>query len=257
LARALSEETVKKIQELIDKEIGDIERLHRILNSLQNGDPMESSDQQYIESLSQVTNNEKNENPISSDTFPLEPNNETNLNSIPESGEEIPKTPNGNRKKIALAGIVIAAILFSYIGANVYAVNTLQIKPHQGNQYAISETMLHIQAEACNPSYFPASFHNYEINAIYKSKVLETASINGSTISPKSSLLLDGTFTIDKEALSQFATLGSNFDPTQARVKTKLDAAIFGIIPFTINKDFSGKEFEDIVKNGPPGGYSC
>ncbi len=258
MARALSEEIIKKVQELIDKGNGDIERLHNILNSLQNGNPIELSDQQYIESFFSETNElEKNEKSISIDNSPIAPNNEPDLNNIPEVSEIVSKTPKGNRKKIAIAGLVITVIVFSYMGANAYAVTSLQIRPHQGNQYAISETMLHIQAQACNPSYFPASFHNYEIKAIYKSKVLETASIFGSTISPKSSLILDGTFTIDKEALSEVAKLGSGFNATEAQVKTKLDAPIFGIIPFTINKDYAGKEFENIVKNGPPGGYQC
>jgi hypothetical protein len=254
----MSDEIVKKVQELIDKGNGDIERLHNILNSLQNGNPIELSDQQYIESFFSETNElEKNEKSTSIDDSSLEPNNEPNLNNIPEASEVVSKTPKVNRKKIAIAGIVIAVIFFSYIGANAYAVNSLQFKPHQSTQYTISETVLHIQAQACNPSYFPASFRNYEINAIYKSQVLETASIVGSTISPKSSLLLDGTFTINKEALSQVAQLGPQFNPNDARVKTKLDAPLFGIIPFTINKDYSGTEFADIVKNGPPGGYQC
>jgi len=254
----LSEEIIKKVQELIGKGNGDIERLQNILNSLQNGNPIELSDQHYLESLSlESTESEKNENSITFDNSSLEPNNEINLENIPEVNKIVHKAPKVNGKKIAIVSIVIVTIFFSYIAANAYAANSLQIRPHQGNQYAISETTLHIQAEACNPSYFPASFHNYEINAIYKSKVLEKAAITGSTISPKSSLLLDGTFTIDKEALSQFAKLGSDFDPNQARVKTKLDAPIFGVIPFTINKDYSGKEFENIVKNGPPGGYQC
>jgi len=253
--KSVSEETVKKIQELIDKGSGDIERLHNILNSLQNGNPIELSDQKYIESFSE-TNELKNEESLSIDNSTTEPDNELNPSNITEANVAS-KTPKGNRKKIAIAGLVVAAIFFSYIGANAYAVNSLQIRPHQGNQYAISETVLHIQAQACNPSYFPVSFHNYEINAVYKSQVLETASISGNMISPKSSLLLEGTFTINKDALSQFAKLGSQFDPNEAHVKTKLDAPIFGVIPFTINKDYPGKEFANIVKNGPPGGYQC
>ncbi|MGI0069206.1 MAG: hypothetical protein ACREAN_03010, partial [Nitrosopumilaceae archaeon] len=48
----MSEEIIKKIQELIDAGKGDSERLHNILNSLQNNQPLELSDKQYIESLS-------------------------------------------------------------------------------------------------------------------------------------------------------------------------------------------------------------
>jgi hypothetical protein len=254
----MSEETIKKVQELIDAGKGDNDRLHNILNSLQNDQPLELSDQQYIESLSSTINESEIKNDsITFDNTP-EPNKETNLNDVHETNQVEPeREPKINRKKIAIAGIVIAVIIFGYAVANIYAVSTLEFRPHQGTQYKISETVLHIQAEACNPSYFPASFHNYEINAVYKSQVLETASINGSTISPKSSTLLDGKFTINKDALSQIAQQNSQFNPNEAMVKTKLDASIFGIIPFTINKDYNGTEFADIVKNGPPGGYQC
>jgi len=254
----MSEEAVKKVQELIDAEKGDKERLGNILNSLQNGQPLEISDQQYIESLSSATNEfEKKYDPITFENT-SETINGQDLNDKQET-DEIPskKDSKGNRKKIVIAGIVIASVIFVYMEVNAYAVSTLEFRPHQGNQYAISPTVLHVQAEACNPSYFPASFHNYEIDAVYKSQILESASIGGNTISPKSSILLDGTFTINKDALSQFAQQGSQFDPNQAIVKTKLDATIFGIIPFTINKDYSGTQFSDIVKNGPPGGYQC
>jgi hypothetical protein len=254
----MSEETIKKVQELIDAGKGDNERLLNILNSLQNDQPLELSDQQYIESLSSTINEFETKNDSITFDNTSESNKEAKLNDIYETNQITSETkPKINRKKIAIAGIVIAVIILGYVGANVYAVSTLEFRPHKGTQYTVSETVLHIQAEACNPSYFPASFHNYEINAIYKSKVLEIASIDGNTISPKSSVLLDGTFTINKDALSQFAKEGSQFDPNQAIVKTKLDASIFGIIPFTINKDYTGTGFADVVKNGPPGGYQC
>src|SRR6267143_4376976 len=254
----LSDNLINTIQEIIDSGKGDAQRLRSILTGLQNGQPLETSDQQYVESLTLQTDEfETNEDSITFDNTSLEQNNDTNLNNAPKADDIVSKTPKINTKKIAIAGIVIAAIFFSFVGVDAYAVSALQFRPHHGSQYALSETVLHIQADACNPSYFPASFHNYEINAIYKSQVLETASISGNMISPKSSLLLDGTFTINKEALSQFAKLGSQFDPNEALVKTKLDAPIFGVIPFTINKDYPGNEFANIVKNGPPGGYQC
>lgn len=251
----MSEEIIKKVQDLIDAGKGDNERLHHILDSLQNKQPLELSDSQYIDSLSSEP-----ETKYDSITFEntSESNSEPDFSDKPESNEIPTKNESsGNRKKIAIAGIVIAVIISAYIGANAYAVSTLEFRPHQGTQYTISPTELHIQAEACNPSYFPASFHIYEIRAVYKSQVIEIASINGSTISPKSSTLLDGKFTINRDAISQFAREGSQFDSSQAVVKTKLDAAILGIIPFTINKDYTGTQFADVVKNGPPGGYQC
>jgi hypothetical protein len=251
----MSEDTIKKVQGLIDAGKGDAERLHSILSTLQNEQPLELSDIQYVETLSLPEPETKYDSITFENTS--ESVVEPDLDDKPETNDIQQDESMNNRKKIILAGIVIAAIIFGYIGANAYAVSTLEFRPHQGTQYAISSTMLHIQAEACNPSYFPASFHNYVITAVYKSQVIETASINGSTISPKSSLLLDGLFIINKDALAQVAKEGTQFDPNQAIVKTKLDAAIFGIIPFTINKDYSGTQFADVVKNGPPGGYQC
>ena len=249
----MSEETIKKIQELIDAGKGDGERLRNILNSLQNEQPLELSDKQYIDSLSEP------EAKYDSITFEntSESSDEPNLDDKPAAELSSKTESNDNRKKIAIAGIVIAAIICGYMGANAYAVSTLEFRPHQGTQYAISPTVLHIQAEACNPSYFPASFHSYEINAVYKSQIIETALINGTTISPKSSLLLDGKFIINKDVIAQFSQESSQFDASQAVVQTKIDAAIFGIIPFSVNKDYSGTEFANVVKNGPPGGYQC
>jgi hypothetical protein len=254
----MSEEIIKKVQGLIDAGKGNSERLRNILNSLQNEQPLELSDKQYIESLSLTESETKYDSITFENTSESinESNSESDSSDIPETST-VPKGPKIDRKKIAIACIVAAAIFFGYIGADAYAVTSLQIKPHQGNQYAISDTVLHIQAQACNPSYFPVSFHNYQISAIYKSKVLETALIDGITISPKSSTILEGTFTLDRQAISEVANMGSGFNATDAKVTTKLDAPIFGIIPFTISKDYSGTDFANTVKNGPPGGYQC
>jgi ribosome assembly protein YihI (activator of Der GTPase) len=46
--KSVSEEIIEKVQELIEKGNGDTERLNNILNSLQNGNPLDFSDQQYI-----------------------------------------------------------------------------------------------------------------------------------------------------------------------------------------------------------------
>src|SRR5690242_8657130 len=131
----MSEEAIKKIQGLIDSGKGDAERLRSILNSLQNDQPLELSDQQYIDSLTE------SETKYDSITFEntSESTDESDINNKPEANEITPKNESmSNRKKTVLAGIVIAAIIFAYIGANAYAVSTLEFRPHQGTQYAIS-----------------------------------------------------------------------------------------------------------------------
>jgi hypothetical protein len=252
----MSEEIIKKIQELIDAGKGDSERLHNILNSLQNNQPLELSDKQYIESLSLAESETKYDSITFENTS--ESIDEPNLNDNPEANETPSKKVSfDNRKKVTIAIIAIAVIITGYVAVDVYSAGTLEIRPHKGSQYALSETTLHVQAEACNPSYFPASFHSYEISAIYNSTVLESVFVNGSTFSPKSSSLLDGVFTINKDALTKFAQQGTQFDVNKAIVKTKLSAPIFGIIPFAINKEYAGTEFAQIVSNGPSGSYHC
>src|SRR5690242_4010721 len=136
-AKCMSEETVKKIQELIDAGKGDSDRLHNILNSLQNGKPLESSDQQYIDGLSLTEPEAKYDSITFENTS--ESIDEQNFDTKPETNEISPKNESmSNRKKTVLAGIVIAAIVLGYIGANAYAVSTLEFRPHQGTQYTIS-----------------------------------------------------------------------------------------------------------------------
>src|SRR5690242_7399748 len=127
----MSEETIKKVQELIDAKKGDAERLQNILTSLQNNQPLESSDQQYIDSLSLIEPETKYDSITFENTS--ESTDESDINAKPETNETSLKNESmNNRKKIILAGIVIAAIVFAYMGANAYAVSTLEFRPHQG-----------------------------------------------------------------------------------------------------------------------------
>jgi hypothetical protein len=121
----------------------------------------------------------------------------------------------------------------------------------------ISQTQLFIQSDVCNPSYFPASFNKYEINAFYKTYSIETAYISGSTISPKTYEILNGVFTVNKDAVTQLQNGNFTFDPNLAHVTTTVDAPIFGLIPFSVAKEYAGDEFQKVLKNGPPDSFSC
>ena len=81
----MSEEIIKKVQGYIDAGKGDIERLRNILNSLQNEQPLLSSDQQYIESLSSTESETKYDSITFENTS--ESINEPNFNDEPESHE--------------------------------------------------------------------------------------------------------------------------------------------------------------------------
>lgn len=259
----MSEDLVRAIEELIKSERGDVGRLQDILSAIRNGDPVSFDDQQYIESLTQ---SQSPPNPASSDNIVTNTKPENAFdNVIPESSPEVPmpevigraSAKRAPTKKYASVGIIVAIVLVAYIGLDVYAVNNLQFRPHHGQQVIISETQLGIKSDACNPSYFPATFTKYEIVAFYNSDIIEKATIGGSTLSPKSSATLDGIFVINKEAVTKIGKENSTFDATKATITTSVDAPIFGFIPYTVDKKYAAEDFQKNIKNPPPGTFDC
>ena len=261
----MSEDLIRSVEEMIKSERGDVGRLQDILIAIKNGKSISSDDHQYVESLVQSQsppNPVSNSDNINSD--PIKPDN-TFDNIIPESNSEIPSPEVSEReavkraptRKYASVGIVVVIILVAYIGLDVYAVDNLQFRPHHGQQTIISETQLAIKSDACNPAYFPATFTKYEITAFYNSDEIEKATISGSTLSPKSAATLDGIFTINKDAVTKIGKENATFDPTKATITTSVDAPIFGFIPYTVEKKYPAQEFQDMIKNPPPGTFDC
>ena len=258
----MSEDLVSAIEELIKSERGDVGRLQDILAAIKNGNPVSFEDRQYIESLTQ---SQSPSNPVNSDNIITESKSENAFdNVIPESSPQVPTPQTSEKatkrmspKKYATLGIIIAIIIISYIGLEVYAVNSLQFRPHQGQQVIISETQLAIKSEVCNPAYFPAIFTKYEITAFYNSDEIEKATIIGATLSPKSAATLDGIFAINKEAVTKFGKENVTFNASKATITTSVYAPIFGFIPYEVNKQYPAQEFQNRIKNPPPGSFDC
>ncbi|MDE1770382.1 MAG: hypothetical protein KGI28_07530 [Thaumarchaeota archaeon] len=259
----MSEDLVSKIEELIKSERGDVGRLQDILTAIKKGESTSFDDNQYIESLTQ---SQSPSNTSSSDNIVTDSKPENAFdNVISEPSPEVPspqvshkETPKKTPvRKYASVGIVVAIILVAYIGLDVYAVNNLQFRPHHGQQVVISDTQLAIKSDACNPAYFPATFTKYEITAFYNSDEIEKATISGSTLSPKSAATLDGIFAINKDAVAKIAKENATFDGTKATITTSVDAPIFGIIPYQVDKQYPAQEFQNRIKNPPPGTFDC
>lgn len=254
----MSEDLVAIIEELIKSERGDVGRLQDILTAIKNGEPVSSEDRQYIESLAP---HQSIFNPSSDDTIDTKPDNilddthSTPQVPTPQTTEE--ESTKRSVKKYATVGIIITIVLVAYIGLDIYAINNLQFRPHHGQQVAISDTQLSIQSDACNPSYFPATFTKYEIVASYNSDEIEKATINGSTLSPKAAAVLDGVFSINKETVTKIGKENATFDPTKATITTSIDAPIFGVVPYTVDKKYAAQDFQNRIKNPPPGTFDC
>lgn len=133
----------------------------------------------------------------------------------------------------------------------------LEFRPHYGSQYQISPTEIHIQADVCNPSYFPATFNKYEISAYYNSDLVEQAQIQGNMISPKTAYTLDGVFVLNLDTVLKLKQENATFNPSLATITTTVDAPIFGAIPFSVVKNYTAEQFQEVLKNGPPGSFSC
>lgn len=257
----MPEDLVYTIEELIKKERGDVGRLQDILVMVKNGDPLSFDDHQYIESLTQSQSPSKQENIDAASDVKPENNFE---NVIPEVNSDISNVEGPEKstktiptKKYAIVGIIVAMALVGYIGLDVYAVNSLQFRPHQGQQMIISDTELTIKSEVCNPAYFPATFTKYEITAFYNSDEIEKATINGTSLSPKSAAILDGIFAVNKEAMAKIGKENTTFDATKAVITTSVVAPIFGIIPYAVDVKYDAQDFQNRIKSPPPGTFDC
>lgn len=252
----MQEDLIPIIEELIRSERGDIGRLQDIQAAIKNNQPISFEDHQYVKSLAP-------DQPVTStgpdETQSIKPE------SAPDSpgAAQEPQAPETGSargspaRKYATVGVIVAVILVAYIGLDVYAINNLQFRPHHGQQTVISNTQLSIQSDACNPSYFPATFTKYEIVAKYNSVEIENATISGSTLSPKSAVVLDGVFSIDKEAVTKMGSQNATFDPSKATITTSIYAPIFGVVPYTVDKKYAAEDFQNRIKNPPPGTFDC
>jgi len=251
----MSEDLASIIEELIKSGKGDATRLQNILTAIKNAEPVSFEDHQYIENLTQSQPNQ-----VSMDTTQDVAENVSDISSTNPSPEtsQIPEPAKKSlSKKYATIGIIVAIVIVAYVGLDVYAVNNLQFRPHHGQQVAISDTELTIQTDACNPSYFPATFTTYEIDAYYNSDIIEKATVGGSTLSPKSAATLDGIFAINKQAVNKIGQTNATFDPTKATITTVVNAPIFGFIPYAVDQKYDAMDFQNRIKNPPPGTFDC
>lgn len=255
----VSDEEIRLVKSLLDSNVGDPARLRRILDSLQRGVSLDISEQEYLQEISKTVQPPNPPDIPTDKDSRQEPPTMTEDKEAEQADELHPGeswTP-ASRKKIAIVASVIAALIVAYVGLDVYSVGMLEFRPHSGNQYPISPTEIHIQADVCNPSFFPATFNKYEISAFYNSELIEKAELEGNTVSPKAMSTLDGVFALNTDAILRLKQENASFDPTLAKITTTVDAPIFGAIPFSVVKEYSAAQFQEVLKNGPPGSFSC
>lgn len=162
-------------------------------------------------------------------------------------------------KKITIGIGIISGLIIGYLVLNLYALNNLQFSEFQLEGIDLANTSANIKIKASNPTFFPASFEEMDLTVNYQSTKFGTVIVHGALIAPLSEKDLYGNLKINAQALAGLilASLfggGSGFDVNQLRIIAQVDAPIFGIIPYSVSKEYSAEEFQnlldDITKRG-------
>jgi len=156
-------------------------------------------------------------------------------------------------------GIGIAVLIFVLIlGLNVYAVSNLQFRAESISDFSIFPDLnIDMSMEAYNPTFFPASYKAIYLDVYYKQNNLGTATLYGSTVPPGTNVPVQGNVDLHSDSVlgSIIDAIGSTIfgkTPTTNDVNftIKLDAPILGIIPFSLEKQYSYNEFTNSFDDG-------
>lgn len=170
-------------------------------------------------------------------------------------------------KNSAIVIIASAVIAFSFIysAGNIYAADQLQLRGVDG-RFSYYEMVSGGNIEVCNSFPFYVNFNKINIVPYFEGENKGTFSTLPITISPSSSLIVNGTFRSDTYVETQYLSLhfdtmfsGSGpvrIDPRKFSVVTEIQTPIIGVIPYSVTKQYSGMDFWDIM-NGKKVDFNC
>lgn len=156
---------------------------------------------------------------------------------------------------VIISSLVIIGVVGNSIW-NIYAVEQLQLSGDNGI-FRYYETMVNEdKIVICNPLSFPISFNQFYINVFYESKTKGVFNIEGTTIQPKSSKVLDANFLSEDFSEIQYLFINYDFmfnggpirnDPKKLAVEIEFQTPILGIIPFSVTQKYAGLDFWNML----------
>jgi len=157
---------------------------------------------------------------------------------------------------VIISSILIIGVVGNSIW-NIYAVEQLQLSGNDGI-FRYYETMTNEdKIVACNPLLLPTSFNQFYITIFFDGKEKGVFSIDGTTMPPKSSNILDAEFSSESFSEIQYYFLhfdsmfsGSapvRIDPSKLAVETEFQTPIIGIIPFSVTNQYTGMDFWNML----------
>jgi hypothetical protein len=165
---------------------------------------------------------------------------------------------------VIIASIVIVGSV-GYSLWNVFAIDSLKIASAEPGKFAYFDLMNNGKISMCNSLPFYVNVEKFEIVIFYDNEHKGTFTVTPNTISPQSSITVEGKFRSEFFVDSQYLFLhldgefsGSQpirIDPAKMFVVTKVDSPIIGVIPYTISHQYTGSDFYNMMKDRTD--FSC
>lgn len=170
-------------------------------------------------------------------------------------------------KKETIVAIISSVVIVStvaYSGLNVYAADNLKFRWNPDETFSFF-ALSKGQLEVCNSFPFPVTIRGYDVELTYDVTKLGTFSTGSITISPLSSLLVNGKLETESEiGLTYLLYLDSKLSGANVarinvdnlNVVTNIQTSFLGVIPYSITKEYSGYEFADLM-NTKDNDFGC
>ena len=150
-------------------------------------------------------------------------------------------------RPIMIATIVIAGLISTIIGIDLYATQSLELQPIQNanTSFDYSTLTIYFQLSIYNPTVIPTSFDVIYADILYKSKTIGTATIYGEPLPSSSHTNVSGKFELGSVSVLMAAFGGGTPDKKDFSVNVKLEKRILGFIPFMYEKNYNIDEFTE------------
>lgn len=158
---------------------------------------------------------------------------------------------------ITIISIIVIASTIGYGFLNSYFADNLQFKWAGIDDFNLFSLVYGGTFHTCNTSEFPVSFKKYSIEVINDKNSLGTFVLDGDTIPPRTSKILNGKFNAESQTLAGVTSLlidtelkGTDvlrLDAKKVFIITNIQTDILGFIPHSVSKQYSGYDFFELM----------
>ncbi len=155
--------------------------------------------------------------------------------------------------------IIASIIILGTVGHsiwNIYATDQLQLSVN-GETFRYNKAMTNEDKFVlCNPLPLPVSFNHFGITVFFEDEIQAVFSMQGTTIQPKSSKVLESKFFTEEYTESQYLlmhfdhTFEGNqirIDPKKMTIETEFQTPFLGVIPFSNAQQFTSFDFWNVL----------